>query len=433
MRGQSQMKNKYYDQIDETIYTEVLENGLKVCILPKTEMAKTFAIFTTNYGSIDQSFVPIDQKDLIKVPDGIAHFLEHKLFEKEDRDVFQDFSKLGASANAFTSFTKTAYLFSATSRVKENLGILVNFVQDPYFSEQSVEKEKGIIAQEIKMYDDQPDWRAFFGTIKSMYKEHPVQIDIAGTVDSIEKITKEDLYTCYHTFYHPNNMILFIAGNVEPEEIMKQMKDNQTQKSFKEPEPITRKFPDEQEEVAEHELRITMPVQVPKALIGLKEKDIPKDPKTFMEKEWLMDIIMDYLFSKSGIVYEKLYEEGLIDQSFSYESHLERNFGFSIIGGNSHKPERLAQVVKEELLNIKNQKMDDTTFERIKRKKHGQLLRSLNSLEFIANQYTHYQMLGIDFFDSIEWLEALTYQDLDKFIQKWIDERRISVCYVGEK
>ncbi|MGP4040237.1 EF-P 5-aminopentanol modification-associated protein YfmH [Gracilibacillus sp. D59] len=424
------MKHKHYQQIEENIYAETLSNGLRVFILPKQEMAKTFAIFTTNYGSIDQSFVPLNEQDLQTVPDGIAHFLEHKLFEKEDRDVFQDFSKLGASANAFTSFTKTAYLFSATSKVKESLQTLVDFVQEPYFSEQSVEKEKGIIAQEIRMYDDQPDWRAFFGTIKSLYHHHPVQIDIAGTVESIHNITKDDLYTCYNTFYHPNNMVLFIAGNVDPEETMAFIKNNQDQKDFDAPEPITRKFPDEPKEVAEKEVTITMPVSVPKALVGIKESVIPEDPKEFMEREWLMDIVLDHLFSKSGVAYERLYEEGLIDQSFSCESHLERNFGFSIVGGNTKNPEKLAEMIKQELLNLKTSPMDQQSFERIKRKKIGQLLRAMNSLEFIANQYTHCQLLGIDFFESIEWLENLTYSDMQNYSQNWIKEEQLSTCYV---
>ncbi len=424
------MKHKHYQQIEENIYAETLSNGLRVFILPKQEMAKTFAIFTTNYGSIDQSFVPLNEQDLQTVPDGIAHFLEHKLFEKEDRDVFQDFSKLGASANAFTSFTKTAYLFSATSKIKENLQTLVDFVQDPYFSEQSVEKEKGIIAQEIRMYDDQPDWRAFFGTIKSLYQHHPVQIDIAGTVESINNITKDDLYTCYHTFYHPNNMVLFIAGNVDPEETMAFIKNNQDNKEFDAPEPITRKFPNEPKEVAEKEWTVTMPVSVPKALVGIKENVIPEDPKKFMEKEWLMDIVLDHLFSKSGVAYERLYEAGIIDQSFSCESHLERNFGFSVIGGNTKEPEKLAQMIKQELLNLQTSPMDQQNFERIKRKKIGQLLRAMNSLEFIANQFTHYQLLGIDFFESIEWLESLTYSDMQDYSQNWIQEEQLSTCFV---
>lgn len=180
--------------------------------MPKPELTKTYGVFMTNYGSIDQSFVPIGQTEAITVPDGIAHFLEHKLFEKEDRDVFTDFTKQAASPNAFTSFTETAYLFSATSNIEKNVLTLIDFVQDPYFSEQSVEKEKGIIAQEINMYDDQPDWRLFMGTNKALFHNHPVNIDIAGTVDSIYTITKDDLYTCYHTFYHPENMILFVTG-----------------------------------------------------------------------------------------------------------------------------------------------------------------------------------------------------------------------------
>ncbi|WP_163536852.1 pitrilysin family protein [Gracilibacillus sp. YIM 98692] len=424
------MEEKHYEQIKETVYSDTLENGLQVYILPKQDMAKSYAIFTTNYGSIDQSFVPINKEEVVTVPDGIAHFLEHKLFEKEDRDVFQDFSKAGASANAFTSFTKTAYLFSATSRIKDNLMTLLDFVQDPYFSDQSVEKEKGIIAQEIRMYDDQPDWRAFFGTIKSLYHHHPVQIDIAGTVDSINKITKEDLYTCYHTFYHPSNMVLFVAGNVDPQETMQWIKDNQLKKSFEPANAIKREFPDEPNDVAQTKVDINMPVSVPKALVGIKEPQIPDAPEEFVKKEWMLDITLDYLFSKSGVGYERLYREGLIDQSFGYEAHLERNFGFTIIGGNSQEPEKLAEVLKDELMNLKQHQFDQDTFERIKRKKLGQTIRSLNSLEFIASQYSHYQLLGIDFFESIHSLELLSYEELDSFLRTWIDENHISTCFV---
>src|SRR5690625_684043 len=197
------MNKTSYSQIEETVYSKKMENGLNVFLFPKKEMSKTYSLFSTNYGSIDQTFIPAGKEEMITVPDGIAHFLEHKLFEKEDRDVFADFGKQGASANAYTSFTKTAYLFSATNNIDKNVETLLDFVQDPYFSDQTVEKEKGIISQEIKMYDDQPDWQSFMGTVKAMFKHHPVKNDIAGTVDSIMPITKEDLYTCYNTFYHP--------------------------------------------------------------------------------------------------------------------------------------------------------------------------------------------------------------------------------------
>lgn len=182
------MKKIVYDQLQETLYTETLDNGLTVTLLPKNEFHKTYALFTTNYGSIDNTFVPLGKGEMVTVPDGIAHFLEHKLFEKEDGDVFQKFGKFGASANAFTSFTRTSYLFSSTEKVKENLMTLIDFVQDPYFTEETVNKEKGIIAQEIQMYDDEPDWRLFFGLLSNLYPKHPLHIDIAGTVDSIMEI-----------------------------------------------------------------------------------------------------------------------------------------------------------------------------------------------------------------------------------------------------
>lgn len=424
------VETKLFRQFQETIYSEEMSNGLRVYVIPKKEMAKTYAIFSTKYGSIDQQFVPINQQDMVKVPDGIAHFLEHKLFEKEDRDVFQDFSKQGASSNAFTSFTKTAYLFSSTSNVEKNLTTLIDFVQDPYFSDESVEKEKGIIAQEIKMYDDQPDWRAFFGTIKSMFANHPIRIDIAGTVESINKITKEDLYTCYNTFYHPSNMVLCIVGNVEPEAIIKQVRENQANKEFTPMDEVKRGFPEEPSGVAQKELVIEMPVSIPKALVGIKEKDIPTNKEAFAKREWMIDITLDYLFSKSGEAYERLYEEGLIDQSFSSETSLEENFGFSIIGGNSQQPDELANRIKEELLQFSSNPMDEKSFERIKRKKFGQLLRAMNSLEFIANQYSHYQLMDIDFFETAELLEQLTFEEYIEFTNHWIDENQLSVCFV---
>ena len=178
------MHKKRYEQINETLYYERLDNGLKVYLLPKEGFHKTYGLFSTNYGSIDNHF-GFKNQALHQVPDGIAHFLEHKMFEKEQGDVFQKFGELGASANAFTSFTRTSYLFSATNHIKENLDTLLDFVQEPYFTPETVEKEKGIIGQEIQMYDDDVNWRQFFGMLRNLYPNHPVGIDIAGTVDNI--------------------------------------------------------------------------------------------------------------------------------------------------------------------------------------------------------------------------------------------------------
>lgn len=424
------MHKDQYETIGETIYKEKLPNGLTVALLPKQEMSKTYAIFATNYGSIDQQFVPLGGTEEIRVPEGIAHFLEHKLFEKEDRDVFQDFGRQGASANAYTSFSTTAYLFSATDNIIENTKTLIDFVQDPYFSEASVNKEKGIIAQEIKMYDDQPDWQSFMGTIKSMFRNHPVNIDIAGTVESIQDITKDDLYTCYNTFYHPENMTLFIAGNFDADTMMNMIQDNQSAKSFAPLADIKRSYPDEPEAVAEKEKVMKMAISIPKCIVGIKEASVPQEPEAFIKRDLYLDIVMDHYYSKGGAFYQDLYQSGLIDSSFYYETTLEKNFGYSMIGSNAQKPDCFAEKVMAQLLSLKDAKISEADFEKLKKKKIGQILRSMNSLEYISNQYIHYQAVGFDFFQLIPVLESVTAEEINAFLNSWIAEERLAVCKI---
>ncbi|WLV25818.1 pitrilysin family protein [Aciduricibacillus chroicocephali] len=424
------MNKQLYETIGETLYKEELGNGLTVFLLPKQEMSKTYAIFGTNYGSIDQDFVPIGSKERVHVPEGIAHFLEHKLFESEKGDVFQDFGKQGASANAFTSFTSTAYLFSATDNIIENTRTLIDFVQDPYFTEQSVEKEKGIIAQEIRMYDDQPDWQSFMGTIKAMFHNHPVNIDIAGTVESIQDITKDDLYTCYNTFYHPENMTLFIAGNFIAEEMLDMIRDNQAKKQFAQMEQIKRFYPEEPETVVEKKKVVQMPVSIPKSIVGIKEKHVPSDPLEFIKTDLFLDIIMDHYYSKGGKYYQELYQSGLVDSSFYYDTSLEKNFGYSMIGGNTEKPDEFAEKVKEQLLSLADEEINENRFEVLKRKKIGQVLRSMNSMEYIANQYIHYNSIGFDFLQLVPVLESLKAEELNGFMNNWIAEDRLAVFQI---
>jgi predicted Zn-dependent peptidase len=424
------MTKKEYTHIEETLYQEKLDNGLTVFLLPRPQMSKTYAIFSTNYGSIDRTFVPIGESEKITVPDGIAHFLEHKLFEKKDRDVFADFGKQGASANAYTSFTKTAYLFSATANIEENVKTLLDFVQDPYFSEESVEKEKGIIGQEIKMYDDQPDWQSFMGTLKTLFKETPVNIDIAGTIDSISEITKDDLYTCYHTFYHPENMTFFIAGNFDPNKMLSLIKANQSAKKFEKLEEIQRDYPEEPSEVAKQEDKIVMPVSVAKCTVGIKESTQELEGENFVKKDLLQDMILTYYFSKSGQFYEELYREKMIDSSFYFETNLEKNFGYSILGGNSDNPDQFVEKIKGLLLSTNNLEISEEEFDRMKRKKIGQLLRSMNSLENIASKYIHYHTVGVDFFELIPVIQSLTVKDANEFLKEWISEDRLAVCKI---
>ncbi|TFB23149.1 insulinase family protein [Filobacillus milosensis] len=423
-------------RINETMYHEKLDNGLDVFLYPKPEVEKTFAIFSTKYGSIDQTFTPIGENDKVTVPDGIAHFLEHKMFEKEDGDVFQQFSERGASANAFTSFTQTAYLFSSTTDEEKNVETLLDFVQDPYFTEQTVEKEKGIIEQEIKMYDDQADWRLFFGTIGSLYEKHPVRIDIAGTVDSIYDITHEDLYTCYETFYHPSNMSLFVIGNFEVESMSELIRQNQNNKSFDKPNGIDRFYGDEKDEVYKSLEKIYMPVTTPKCMVAVKEKADQLNKDKLLKNDLVRDMILDLYFSKSGSYYEELYQNGLVIDKLRLELYLEESFGFTAIGGSTTKPEQFGETVKEMLLSIKNEPIDEKEFERAKKKKYGELIREYNELEGTANTIIHYHHLGIDYGNVFKILEEVTIDDVNEIINEWISEERISICMVlpeGEK
>lgn len=424
------MDKRFYDDLQETLYTKKLSNGLDVFLLPKKEMSKAYGIFSTDYGSIDQTFIPINESEKITVPEGIAHFLEHKLFEKEDRDVFADFGKQGASANAFTSFTQTAYLFASTDNVDKNVQTLLDFVQDPYFTEESVEKEKGIIEQEIKMYDDQPEWQSFMGTIKGLFHHHPVNIDIAGTVDSIQSITKDDLYTCYHTFYHPENMTFFLAGNFDAKEMMALIETNQNSKNFAKMNDIQRFFPDEPQEAAMKENKIIMPVTVPKCTVGIKESVSELKGEEFLKKDLLQEMILSHYFSKGGTFYQTLYEQDLIDESFFFETNLDRGFGYSIIGGNTAHPDQFAQKVKELLLSTKDSVISEEDVSRMKKKKIGQVLQGMNSLEFIAHRYLYYQTFDVDFFDLLSVVESLSIEDVNQFLSNWIDENRLTVCKI---
>ncbi|WP_113929955.1 pitrilysin family protein [Bacillus sp. P14.5] len=428
------MEKISFDQLQEELYYEKMDNGLQVYVLPKKGFNKTYATFTTKYGSIDNHFVPKGSTEFSKVPDGIAHFLEHKLFEKEDEDVFQKFSKQGASANAFTSFTRTAYLFSSTSEVEKNLETLIDFVQAPYFTESTVEKEKGIIGQEITMYDDNADWRLYFGVIQNMYHNHPVKIDIAGTIESISHITKDMLYQCYETFYHPSNMLMFIVGAVEPEKIINQVRDNQRKKDYKEMSEIKRRFDEEPVEAAEKNQVLHMNVQTPKCLVGVKAVNTDLQGKDMLRHELSMNIALDMLFGKSSENYFSLYNDGLIDETFHYDFTQESGFGFAILGGDTEQPDEMADRITDILLNAKEGKtLTEEALERTKKKKIGAFLRAVNSPEYIANQFTRYAFNEMDLFDVVPTLETITFEDIRSVVSEYFDENRFTVCQVVPK
>lgn len=423
------MEVKNYEQIKESLYTETLPNGLSVYLLPKKGFHKTYGLFSTDYGSIDNTFVPYGQEEFVTVPDGIAHFLEHKMFESERGDVFQDFGKQGASANAFTSFTKTSYLFSATDNIRQNLETLLDFVQEPYFTPETVTKEKGIIGQEIQMYQDDPNWRLFFGIINNLYPKHPLHIDIAGTVESIDKITADDLYLCYNTFYHPSNMKLFVVGNIDPEITMDWIRANQGAKEFPEPRPIQRKFPEESLQDLCPLSELNMPVTRPKGVLGIKgdESGLSDDPWELIRYKTSINLLLQLLFGTTSKNYLRLYNEGIIDDSFSYEFSMDRTFHFADFSGDSDTPEELVKEVAAILLNYKQDpEINEANLELLKKRMLGKYFMSLNSLEYIANQFNQDLFGDLTLFDIPQVIASIQLADIQRAGDRFINDRAMS-------
>ncbi|WP_405159059.1 EF-P 5-aminopentanol modification-associated protein YfmH [Paenibacillus sp. FSL H8-0283] len=423
------MESIRYEHLQETLYYEVMDNGLHVYILPKPGFQKTYATFATKYGSVDNHF-QVEGQEAVKVPDGIAHFLEHKMFEEPTGDIFATFASHGASANAFTSFDQTVYLFSATEYVNENIQTLVNFVQNPYFTDQNVEKEKGIIGQEIDMYADNPDWRVYFGLIEAMYQKHPVHIDIAGTVESIRTITKEMLYECYNTFYHPSNMLLFVVGGVDPQEVIDMVRSNQEQKDYKPQGSIQRFFESEPEQVGEARREAKLAVSLPKCLFGFKETDVGLTGEQLLRRDMTTQLMMDLLFGSSTRLFQKLYDEDLISDSFGHEYNSSPQYAFSAIGGDTKDPDQLLARIREEVDAIVEKGFESTDFERARKKKIGGYLRMLNSPENIAHEFTRQQFRGGDFFNMLPLYESITLEDVNLRLREHIRWDQLAVSLV---
>lgn len=409
-------KEIYSDILKEKIVYRKLENGLEIFVLPKKDYTKKFAIFGTHYGSIDNKFIIPGQNEATEVPEGIAHFLEHKLFESEEGGVFNRFSKLGSNVNAYTNFNSTCYLFSCTDKFMENLSILIDFVQSPYLTHENVEKEKGIIEQEIRMYEDNPNWKVFFNGLRGLYSNHPVKIDIAGTVDSIYKIDKEQLLKCYNTFYVPNNMVVFIVGNVDVDEACNTIEKN-LKPSFK---PlggeVKRILPNEPDSIKQDRIEEELSVSMPLFNISFKNINNNLKGKELLRKDIETKIILDTIFGKSSELYRSLYDDGLINENFETEYTFDVSYGHSIIGGESKDPSKVYNAIRKEIESIKSNGLDANNFERVKKKAIGQHISSYNSVEFIANTFTSYYFKGINLFDYIEVLKNLDLESVtDRF------------------
>ena len=403
-------------------------------LLPKNDYHKTYGLFSTNYGSIDNEFIPYGEKEKVKVPDGIAHFLEHKLFEKEDGDVFQLFGQQGASANAFTSFTKTSYLFSTTDQVEQNLTTLIDFVQAPYFTEETVNKEKGIIGQEIQMYEDDPNWRMFFGILNNLYPAHPLHIDIAGTVESIDKITAQDLYTCYRTFYQPSNMVLFVVGKMEPEKLMKLIRENQEAKNFPPKQEIVRYFPENTKEIIKQSA-LEAAITRDKFVLGIKGLDtLPQEGTELLRYKTAINLLFQMILGNTSRNYLAMYNQGIIDDSFGFEFSLDREFHFADFSGDTDEPEKAAEKVKEIILGFADDpEVSEMNLDLLKKKMLGQYFQSLNSIEYIANQFTQSLFGDRTLFDLPEIIDSIQMKDVLAAGEAFISEEAFSEFYMRPK
>ncbi|CEN89623.1 EF-P 5-aminopentanol modification-associated protein YfmH [Paraclostridium sordellii] len=422
------------DILKEEVYYEKLDNGLDVYFMPKKGFTKKFAVLATNYGSNDLEFIPINQTEKFKVNEGIAHFLEHKMFEQPDGgNAFDKFSKLGASANAYTNFTMTAYLFSCTENFYESLQHLIDYVQTPYFTDENVEKEKGIIEQEIKMYNDDPDWNVYFNCLKAMYSKYPVNIDIAGTVDSIYKITKEELYTCYNTFYNPGNMILFVVGDVDAEKVMEIAKKSNHYDVDKLKNEIERFYPEEPKTVNEKEIVAEFPISMPMFNIGFKDSDVGMKGKELLRKEVITEILLDMILKRGSEIFEELYISGLINDNFGCGFTSQVDYGYTLIGGESNEPRKVKDTIIKYINKYKEDGLSEDDFNRVKKKKMGQFIKYFDSVNFIANNFISYKFKGINLMDYLEVIKQVKFEEVEERLKNHLKEEYCSISIVEPK
>ncbi len=394
------MEKINYPDLKESVYHEKLSNGLNVYLMPKYGFNKTYATFTTNFGSID---VLIGEKE---IPKGIAHFLEHQLFSKKDGDVSEKFAANGANVNAFTTYDKTSYLFSCTSKVEDNLNLLLDFVQEPYFTKESVDKERGIITEELQMYSDNPDVKIMLEGMNNLFAEHPLKDDIGGTVETIKDIDADVLLEAHSYFYHPSNMIVVVVGNIDPEEVMGIIRENQLPKNFDHLKEYIRNIPYEAK-INRKESTLIEENVFEKGLLAFKAG--PEIYKGDYEKYRLsMMVYLDILFGRSSRSYELLFEEELINYTFGSIAYIEPDYSVVIIGGDTANPDKLITRLNELL----ESEIDKEQFVHMKNKFYGSMLKLLNYPEGIANEFTSFKLAGSDLFNVINIINDITLDDV---------------------
>ena len=423
---------KKFDLIKEEIYEIVLTNGLRMIVIPKKGFSKQFAMYATNYGSNDIKFYPVGAKAPVEVPLGIAHFLEHKMFDNEDGvNVFEQFAKYGAQPNAFTNYDMTAYYFTSTDDFYENLEILINYVNSPYFTKESVEKEKGIIGQEITMYDDEPDWAILTGFLKSIYFEHPVKNDIAGDIPSISKITHEMLYECYNNFYNPANMVLVLCGDLDPDEALKYAEQFTAldKRNLPTGEVIKCTY-NEPDAIVQSRYEQAMDISRPKILYGFKDINVGLKGRELLKRKLAVQIALEIFAGRSSRLFSELYDAQIIDDTFDcgYEAKTDYAYGYFI--AETDKYEQFEQEIKKRVESAKKYGLNKDAFERVKKSFIGSLLRIFNRPENLAIASTSHAFAGINIFDYYDVLNNISFDDIEKAFNSILDEKYCAVSII---
>lgn len=416
------------DALGERYYEIDHQSGLKIFVMPKENYSSAYAVFGTQYGSIDTKFKASNSNQWTVVPEGIAHFLEHKLFESEELDAFARYAKTGASANAYTSFDKTCYLFQCSDKFEDSLEILLDFVTHPYFTKETVEKEQGIIGQEITMYYDVAGWMSTFNLLRLLYKNHPVRIDIAGTVESIAQITDRLLYDCYNTFYNLSNMCLAVVGGVTPEQVLAVC-----DKMLKRSEPVTieRSFEDEPEEIAGDYCEYNLSMSMPVFSFGYKERcqKPVQDIKTIVET----NILLEILAGDTSELYNSLFEKGLINTGFSKEYFVGNGYEAVIFDGESNDPQAVAEEIKKAVAKLKSKGIDSEQFESVRRSMYGKEIMEYNDIDGVANGFVSAHFGGYSIFDAIDIYKSVTKEDLEKRLANMMREDYSALSVVKNK
>ena len=426
----SENKIKYIENnvLEEGYYSIEHKSGLQIFVYPKDDYASTYAVFGTKYGSIDTRFKRSDRENFTEIPAGTAHFLEHELFESEELDAFQRYAKTGASANAYTSFDRTCYLFTCTGNFKENFEILLDFVRHPYFTEETVKKEQGIIGQEIDMYKDSPEWECLFNLLDAMYVNHPVKIDIAGTKQSISEITAEMLFACYDTFYNLSNMALAVSGNTTVEEVLG-VADRLLTKD--EEVTVERAFLDEPAEIVKDYVEENLPVATPVFAFGYKESH--DAPERTLQEEIAMSLILDIVAGQMSPLYKELLDDGLVNNTFSTEYFHGYNYAAPLFSGESVNPREVAARIKKAIGALKDSLITTEQFETVRKKQYGKTVRAFSDVDTLANGLVVSHFVNEELFSEFEVIKDLDLDFVNNLLVRSFNENTAVLSVVCQK